>query len=407
MTAPSRHPTTRSPLPAWAVLCAAFLLLPPAVQAASTAPAPDAAGAEAAVTRPAISVVTARTAQLRDRIFTGGLIQAQETVLVTPLIEGQSVESLLADVGQVVASGEVLARLSPTTLELNRSQLVASLAAANATVAQAEAQVTDAEATLAEAERAAARILSLQERGNASEAAADQAKTASVSAVARLTVARQSLEAAKAQAASTAAQLANVELNLSRTEVRAPVAGEIVARSAQVGSVASAAGAPMFTLMRDGALELRAELSATDLLRIAPGQSATLRLPGSRETLSAVVRLVEPALDLSSRLGYARLALDAPGTARAGMYGEAVVLVAERTGLTLPLTAVTTGAKGAYVMVVDAEGRVSRRPVTTGIRDGDLVEVLSGLSEGEAVVARAGSFVREGDRITPVAEQTE
>lgn len=399
MTAPSRQRMPRSPLLACLSLCA-LALLPAPVAAQETGPA-------VTVNRPAISVVTATSAPLRDRIYTGGLIQPQETVLVTPLIEGQPVEELLADVGQIVKSGDVLARLSPTTLELNRSQLLASLAAANATVAQAEAQVTDAEASLAEAERAAARILSLQERGNASEAAADQAKTASVSALARLTVARQSLEAAKAQAASTAAQLANVELNLSRTEVRAPVAGEIVARNAQLGGVASAAGAPMFTLIRDGALELRAELSATDLLRIAPGQSAELRLPGSRETLSATVRLVEPALDLNSRLGYARLALDAPGTARAGMYGEAVVLVAEREGLALPLTAVTSGPRGAFVMVVDAEGRVSRRSVTTGIRDGDLVEILSGLSEGEAVVARAGSFVREGDQITPVTEQTE
>ncbi|RRH76923.1 efflux RND transporter periplasmic adaptor subunit [Falsigemmobacter faecalis] len=401
MTAPSRHPTIRSSLPFSAALCAAVMAFAPPVPAAPAMPAP-----ETTVNRPAISVVAVRPAALRDRIFTGGLIQAQETVLVTPLIEGQSVEALLAEVGQIVKAGEVLARLSPTTLELNRSQLVASVAAANATVAQAAAQVTDAEAALAEAERAATRVLSLQERGNASEAAADQARTASVSAVARLTVVRQSLEAAKAQADSTAAQLANVELNLSRTEVRAPVAGEIVARNAQVGGVASAAGAPMFTLMRDGALELRAELSATDLLRIAPGQAADLRLPGQHETLRATVRLVEPALDLSSRLGYARLALDAPGTARAGMYGEAVVLIAAREGLTLPLTAVTTGTRGAFVMVVDTEGRVSRRPVTTGIRDGDLVEVLSGLTEGETVVARAGSFVREGDQITPVAETT-
>lgn len=352
--------------------------------------------------RPAISVVRVSKALLQDRIVTGGLIQPRESVQVTPLVEGQSIEDLLADVGDSVAAGDVLARLSPTTLQLNRSQLRAGLAAAQATVSQAEAQVIDAEAALAEAGRASDRVLSLQARGNASEAAADQARTARVSATARLTVARQSLEAARAQADSVEAQLANVDLSLSRTEVRAPVSGEIVARNAQRGAVASAAGAPMFTLIRDGALELRAELSARDLLRIAPGQSAVLRLPGVEVSQPAEVRLVEPALDLTSRLGHARIELHPGSAARAGMYAEAVVLVREAEALSLPLTAVTSGSSGSFVMAVDDTGLVSRQTITTGIRDGAQVEVLSGLTEGEAVVARAGAFVRAGDRIAPI-----
>lgn len=355
---------------------------------------------------PAITVSPVKVAPLSDRIFAGGLVQALESVQVAPLIEGQPIEALLAEIGDKVAEGQVLARLSKTTLELSRSQLVASVAAARATVAQAEAQVIEAEAAAAEAQRVADRARSLRDSGIAAQASLDQAQTSALAATARVTVARQSLEAARAQATSVEAQLANVDLNLTRTEVVAPVAGEVVARNAQVGAIASAAGQPMFTLMRDGALELRVELAERDLIRIAPGQGATLRIAGSPRTIAGTVRLVEPTVDQASRLGHARITLDKPGVLRAGMYADAEILVTRRMGLSVPVTAVSTGSDGATVMRVDAEGRVSRALVETGIRDSGLVEIVSGLSGGDRVVTKAGAFVRDGDRVNPVLAAT-
>ncbi|GGE00025.1 HlyD family secretion protein [Gemmobacter megaterium] len=364
-----------------------------------------AAGAPAPVL-PAITVSPVKVASLSDRIFAGGLVQALETVQVAPLIEGQPIDALLADVGDRVAEGQVLARLSKTTLDLNRSQLLASVAAARATVAQAEAQVLEAEASSDEARRVADRARALREGGNASQAALDQAQTSAMAATARVTVARQSLEAARAQLTSTEAQLANVELNLNRTDVVAPVAGAIVARNAQVGAIASAAGQPMFTLMRDGALELRVELAERDLIRIAPGQTAQLRVAGASRVLSGTVRLVEPTVDQATRLGHARIRLEEPGILVSGMFADAEILVARRMGLAVPVTAVSTDPAGATVMRVDAQGHVSRVTVETGIRDGGMVEIVSGLTGGDRVVTKAGAFVRDGDRVNPVLAAT-
>ena len=355
---------------------------------------------------PAITVVSAKVMPLSDRILSGGLMQALETVQVAPLIEGQPIEALLVEVGDRVEPGQVLARLSRTTLELNRSQLLAAVAAARATVAQAEAQQVEVEAAAAEATRVASRALALKQAGNASQAALDQAQTAALSATARVNVARQSLEAARAQLASTEAQLANVDLNLTRTEVTAPVAGEIVARNAQRGAIASAAGQPMFTLVRDGALELRAELSERDLIRVAPGQTVTLRVAGLEKPITGTVRRVEPAIDTATRLGHARITPDAPGVLKPGMYADAEILVTRKVALAVPVTAVSTGVDGAMVMKVDAEGRVSRVAVETGIRDGGFVQIVKGLSGGDRVVAKAGSFVRDGDRVRPVEAAT-
>lgn len=368
----------------------------------------EAAASAAAVqpVLPAITVVGAKVMPLSDRILSGGLMQALETVQVAPLIEGQPIEDLLAEVGDRVEPGQVLARLSRTTLELNRSQLLAAVAAARATVAQAEAQQVEVDAAAAEAARVASRALALKQAGNASQAALDQAQTAALSATARVNVARQSLEAARAQLASTEAQLANVDLNLTRTEVIAPVAGEIVARNAQRGAIASAAGQPMFTLVRDGALELRAELSERDLIRVAPGQTVVLRVAGLARPITGTVRRVEPAIDTATRLGHARITPDAPGVLKPGMYADAEIVAARKVALAVPVTAVSTGADGASVMQVDAEGRVRRVAVETGIRDGGFVEIVKGLSGGDRVVAKAGSFVRDGDRVRPVEAAT-
>ena len=93
-----------------------------------------------------------------------------------------------------------------------------------------------------------------------------------------------------------------------------------------------------------------------------------------------------------------RIALDDSALVRDGMFGEATILVAERTALAAPVTAIS--ADGSALMVED--GVVTRVTVETGIRDGGLVEIRSGLALGATIVSRAGAFVRDGDRIHPV-----
>ena len=365
----------------------------------------DAEPAAPAPMLPAISVAAVTEQDLSDRVIASGLVGPVEIVQVQPLIEGQPIEQLLADVGDKVTAGQVLAVLSKTSLDLQDSQFQASLAAARASVSQGEASVLEARANADEANRAATRTAALKQQGNVSQAAYDQAQAAALSANARVMVAEQLLVAARAQETLVQAQLANVDLQLSRTQVVAPVAGEITARNAQVGAIASAAGQPMFTLIRDGALELRADISEGDLVRLARGQTAKLKVPGSTAVLSGTVRLIEPTIDTISRLGRARIAIDDVTSVRSGMFVEAEILVTQRLVVAVPVTAVGSSPEGATVMKV-TDGLVSRVAVVTGLRDGGWVEIVEGLAAGDTVVTKAGSFVRDGDRINPVAPPT-
>lgn len=371
--------------------------------AAPAALAETAAGAPApaAEVLPAITVSAVATRELSDVVLTSGLIQAIEEVQVAPLIEGQQIEAVLAEVGDRVTEGQVLARLSASALDLQRSQILAQVAAAKAQVAQAEAALIEARATADEASRVNERTKALREQGTASQAAADQAAAAATSAGARVLVAQQQLESAHANQTLAEAQLANVDLQLARTEVKAPVSGEITARNARVGAIASAAGQPMFALIRDGALELRADVAERDILRLAPGQTATLTLAGSDTPLTGTVRLVEPVIDATTRLGRVRIALPEGSNVRPGMFAEASVLIDRHQALAVPVTAVGS-ANGETTVMRVTDGIVSRAEITTGIRDGGWVEVVSGLAEGETIVTKAGAFVRSGDRINPV-----
>ena len=161
----------------------------------------------------------------------------------------------------------------------------------------------------------------------------------------------------------------------------------------------------MFVLTRDGALELRADVSEADLPRVQSGQTATITLASGASMLKGTLTLVEPGIDLATRLGRARITIDQPDQVRVGMFAEADILVSAHEAIAVPVTAVGSEGDETTVMTVK-DGIVHRTVITTGIRDAGWVEVLSGLAEGDQIVAKAGAFVTDGDKINPVSEPT-
>lgn len=387
-------------------LKAVFSALAIAVAGVSPAVAAgDKPAQQVAPSLPAIVVTAIKRAPIVDRVRGSGLISEVEFVSVQPRIEGQAVEKLEAEVGDRVEEGQVLAVLSETALLLKKSQLEAQRASAEATIAQAGAQIAEAEAAAAEATRQAERAQTLAGKGIGTQSLADQASTSAETSAARVNSARQAERAAQAQLKLIDAQIEDIDLQLSRTQIKAPVGGVIVTRNAQVGSIASAAGQPMFSILREGELELRADVSEQDLLKLQPGQKAIISVAGLTEPISGKVRLVEPTVNTQTRLGRVRIAIEQPDRVRWGMFADSEIVVAEHQALVAPVAAVGLDGNRATALKV-SDGVVDLVDVETGIRDGDRVEILSGLNEGDAVVAKAGAFVRDGDRINPVMQET-
>ena len=377
-----------------------------ALLAASPAFAADAATGEATAQQqtqnlPAIVVTAAEMRPIVDRVIATGTVQAVEEVYVTPLVEGLSIRALEADVGDRVEAGGTLATLNDDALVLQKSQTEASLAKAEAALAQIKAQLAEAKANAEEAVSARDRAQKLVKSGSQSQAAVDQAVAAADAALARVRSAEQAIAVSEADIKVAQSQIDDIDLKLARTAVKSPVAGVVSARTAKIGAIASGSGSPLFTVIRDGEIELKADVAEDGILKLEPGQKATVTLAGGAATLSGKVRLVEPTLDPQSRLGHVYIRFDEPGKARAGMFASAEIVAEEKQGITLPLSAVTA-TDGKTVARKVENGIVTLVPVETGIQDGQVIEIVKGLSAGDEVVAKAGAYVRDGDRINPV-----
>lgn len=383
-----------------APLIALSLLACPAVLiAAETETAAQVAEPQA----PAVIVIAAEEQGIADRVLATGTLTAVEEILVQPQIEGLAIESLGADVGDRVQEGQVLATLSKDQLILQKSQLLATRAKANAAIAQLNAQLTEVQSNAGEAQKAADRARTLAKQGTFTRVQAEQAEAQAVAASARVTSVEEAIKVAQADIAVVDAQVNDVDLRLARTEVKASAGGVVSQRAARVGQIASAAGGPLFTLIRDGELELRADLAETDVVQVAPGQNVSVRFAGLNHTVEGTVHSVDPTLNAQTRLGLARIRLNNADDLKAGMFAEATILIAERNAIAVPVTAVRSGKDGASVLRV-TDGRASLVPVRTGIREAGKLEIIEGLQEGDLIVAKAGAFIRDGDRVNPVFE---
>ncbi|OCP02474.1 MULTISPECIES: efflux RND transporter periplasmic adaptor subunit [unclassified Ensifer] len=377
-------------------LCAAmtFGSFSPVRADEATQPAPTA-------NLPSIVVTAAVDQPISDRVVATGTIQAVEQVYVAPMVDGLSIRSLNVDVGDKVEAGSVLVVLNDDALRLRKSELEAALAKADAGLAQLNAQLSETKANNDEARRVSDRAAGLSKNGTVSTAEADRVRALAIATQARVRSAEQAVAVANADIKVAQAQIDDIDLRLTRTEVKAPVGGVISAKNAKIGAIANGSNEPLFAMIRDGAIEMKADVAEADIIKLAVGQPATVTLAGGNAKVEGSIRLIAPTVDPVSRLGTVFISLNDTAKARAGMYASALITAEQKQAVVLPQTAVTNEDGRTIVRKVE-NGVIRILPVKTGISDGKFVEVLEGLTAGEEVVARAGAYVRDGDRINPV-----
>jgi hypothetical protein len=149
-----------------------------------------------------------------------------------------------------------------------------------------------------------------------------------------------------------------------------------------------------------GEIELEAEVPQAQIARLKLNQKARVAIPGNGE-VDGVVRLIAPAVDRSTRLGIVRILLSKDPNLRIGTFARGEIETARGTGLAVPRSAVLFGKSRPSVQAVENDTVVTRG-VTLGMNDGASMEVTEGLKEGDLVVAKSGTFLRNGDRVRPV-----
>ncbi len=202
------------------------------------------------------------------------------------------------------------------------------------------------------------------------------------------------------QADVAKAQLQSVQLQLRYAEVVAPDDGVISARSATLGTVSNS-GQELFRMIRQNRLEWRGELTAAQLAQVKQGLRIRLTLPeGSSAT--AKVRQIAPSLDGQTRLGIVYADLDSGSAARAGMYAKGSIVLAQSPAIVVPAASVVVRDGRSYVPKLAGTDRVTLQAVTVGRRQGDLAEIISGISTNDQVVNQGAGFLNEGDLVRVV-----
>ena len=382
-------PAPRRRLLPWALLAAVLVAAggialsivatrkPAASAPAATVPPPGARTDASA--RPALTVTLIQPSRedWPRTLAAQGNIAAWQEAAVGAELSGLRVTEVLVNVGDRVRKGQTLARVSANAVA--------------ADVAQARASVAEAEAVLAEAKSNAARSRDLAAKGFVSSQAATQTATAEQTAAARLAAAR--------------ARLSAEDVRLAQTRVFAPDDGTISARMATVGSLTQP-GQEMFRLLRGNRLEWRAEVTAGELARLAPGVPALVRLPSGGE-VRGTVRMIAPTVDPQTRnaIVYVDLPVAEPNPARAGMFARGEFDLGRTTALSLPQGAVVQRDGFAYAFRLEGGNRVARIKIGVGRRVGERIEVTDGLAADAQVVATGTGFLADGDvvRVVPAA----
>jgi hypothetical protein len=158
-------------------------------------------------------------------------------------------------------------------------------------------------------------------------------------------------------------------------------------------------GQELFRLIRQNRLEWRGEMTAAQLALIDAGQKIELSLPDGTAA-TATVRQTAPSLDAQSRLGIAYADIVPGGSARSGMYAYGRVVLGNSAARVVPAESVVIRDGRSYVLAVTDRGltpRVSLRPVTVGRRQGEEIELVSGVSDSDRLIVQGAGFLNDGD----------
>jgi RND family efflux transporter MFP subunit len=353
---------------------AAVLTLALALAACGGDDAAKKAEAKAGATGGSSQTVTVATATLQNlprTVTASGNVSAWEEVPVGAETGGLTATGVFVDEGSYVRQGQPLVQMNDALL---RAQL-----------RQQQAAVQTAEANAARDEAALGRAQELKERGFLSQASLDTALANQRASAANLTAAQ--------------ASLSETRTRLSQATIRAPVSGLVISRSVTRGQII-AAGTELFRIVRDGRLELDAQVPETELRLVRAGQGAVVSSDQVGET-TGTVRIVTPEVDPQTRLGVARVALRGGGC-RPGMFARARIEVGSQPAVTGPTAAVLYRENHAGVFVMGTDGRVRFRPVTVLSRTPERTAV-TGIEAGVRVVVEGAGFLGEGDRVTVAA----
>ena len=358
--------------------------------------------------------VTATDVVQRDvpvQIRAIGNVQPLATVSVLSMINGEVLKVHFSE-GQELQAGDMLFTIDPRQLRATLLQAEATRAQHQAMVTQAEANLAKDQAQLENAKVEERRYKQLVEGGYVAREQYDQIRTTELTLTATIDADRAAIETAKALVRADEAAVENARVQLSYTEIRAPINGRTGNLLLHQGTVVKAndVGNPLVVINRIHPIYVAFAVPEAQLEQIKRYQAggelpvdATITGQGPQAGLVVHGKLtfLNNTVDMST--GTIQLKATFDNTENALWPGQfvnvALTLTRQPAALVVPSQAVQSGQKGQYVFVVKADQTVEARTVEVGPPDGRDVVITRGLAAGERVVTDGQLRLVPGTRV--------
>ena len=338
------------------------------------------------------------------------------------------VRRVLVNRGDHVKAGQLLAELEANDLSAaaleSKSQIdqaqSALQTASRATVvedrAKAEADVQSSQQTLEAAKKVYESRVELQKQGALAQKLVDDAKVLMVQAQSQFDTARQHLQtvqqvtgteqvkAAEIQVNTARAHYDSANVQLSYAQIRSPINGVVSDRQVYPGELAQP-GQPLVTILDISRIVARANIPIKQAAFVKVGRQVTIT--GPEGVVTGTVTVVSPAVDATTTTVEVWVSADNPGellkpgaTVRISIRADLI-----RDTILVPASAILNSDEGGEkVMIFGADNKAHERKVNVGIREGNRVQILSGLAEGDKVITSGGLGLEDKAKVTMKSE---
>lgn len=373
---------------------------------------PVQAGSPASSEVPTVAVAKAQTANLSHDLVLTAEFKPYQEVDVMAKIAGY-IKQINVDVGDRVKENDLLAILEIPEQKDDLHRATASVDRANADVTHAQDELARAQSAHQIAHLSYERLAGVAEKrpGLVAQQEIDEAQSRDLGTEAQVSAARSALASAKEQVQVNSADVQKIETLIDYTRVTAPFTGVITKRYADKGSMIQAGTAsqtqamPVVRISQNGLLRLILPVPESAVPTVHIGQQVEVRVSTLNRTFPGKVARFDDKLSLSTRTMDTEV--DVPNDNLLlipGMYAEVNLTLDRRNGvIAVPLTAVDMdeNAAAGHVLLVTPTNTVETRKVTLGLQTANLVEVRSGLNDGDLVVIGGRSALQAGQEVRP------
>lgn len=366
--------------------------------AAATALALAGCAARASAARDSFRTEEISVGRIVREIAITGVLAPSTTVNVYPKLSGL-VKELPVDVGDKVASGQLVARIDAKELAAQLGVADAAIATVRDQAAQAKVAIQTAQLNLDLAQKDYDRSSALFDSKVVTQSQIDDAKAKLDLAKAALDNAQRQYQAVSGSSLAQAqAQVNLIKVQISNSEIASPITGTVTNRDINPGELC-APSSPLMTIADIVNLRLHGTLSQNDILIVREGAKVRVSVDGMAGLgYEGVIAQVGPVAASTGQYFPVEIRVKNDGKLLAGMTAKASLSVSSAEGPLAPLAAIEQRGADTVVFVI-VNGRASERKLSLGPRDATRALVLSGLAQGDIVATSGVAALQDGAEV--------